>query len=163
VIFGREDRFLNLFADAQRSLPLMAVGRPQARLQPVHVEDVASAFVNSLDNPATFGQIYDLAGPNAYMLREIIAFAGQACGHPRPVIGMPDGLAYLQALAMEFAPFDLLSRDNLDSLSVDNVSAHPFPAELGVRPVSMESVMTDLLARRSPRERYMQLRDRAGR
>ena len=163
VIFGREDRFVNMFADMQAFLPLMALGRPGARLQPVHVEDVASAFVNALDNRATFGKTYDLAGPKAYALRDIIAFAGRASGHPRPVLRLPDGLAYLQAWLMEWAPVKLMSRDNLDSLGVDSVSAAAFPAELGVQPASMEAVMTDLLARHTPRERYMRLRDRAGR
>ena len=64
---------------------------------------------------------------------------------------------------MEFAPFELLSRDNLDSLKVDSTSATPIAAELGVTPVSMEAVVPAYLSGRSPRERYMQLRDRAGR
>ena len=163
VIFGREDRFINMFAEMQAILPLMALGRPAARLQPVHVEDVASAFVNALDNPATYGKTYDLAGPKAYTLRDIIAFAGRASGHARPVIGLPDGLAYLQAWFMELAPIEVISRDNLDSLAVDSVSDASFPAELGVQPASLEAVMTDILAQHSPRERYMRLRDRAGR
>jgi len=163
VIFGREDRFINMFAEMQAILPLMALGRPAARLQPVHVEDVASAFVNALDNPATYGKTYDLAGPKAYTLRDIIAFSGRASGHPRPVIGLPDVLAYLQAWFMELVPIEVISRDNLDSLAVDSVSAAPFPAELGVQPASLEAVMTDILAQHSPRERYMRLRDRAGR
>jgi uncharacterized protein YbjT (DUF2867 family) len=163
VIFGRDDRFLNLFARMQEFLPLMALGRPDSRLQPVYVEDVASAFVNALDNRATFGRTYDLAGPKAYTLRDIIAFAGRASGHPRPVIGLPDSLAYLQAWLMEFAPVELISRDNLDSLAVDSVSTAAFPAELDVQAASMEAVMTDILAQHTPRERYMKLRDHAGR
>lgn len=163
VIFGREDRFINMFADMQAILPVMALGRPAARLQPVHVEDVARAFVNALDNPATFGKTYELAGPRAYSLRDLIAFAGRASGHPRPVIGLPDGLAYLQAWFMELSPIQVMSRDNLDSLAVDSVSDAPFPAELGVQPAALETVMTDILAQHSPRERYMRLRDRAGR
>ena len=163
VIFGRDDRFLNLFARMQGVLPLMALGRPDARLQPVHVEDVASAFVNALDNRATFGKTYDLAGPKVYGLRDIIAFAGRASGHPRPVIGLPDSLAYIQAWLMEFAPVELISRDNLDSLTVDSVSTAAFPVELDVQAVSMEAVMTDILAQHTPRERYMTLRDHAGR
>lgn len=163
VIFGRDDRFINLFALIQRFLPVMAVGGADAHLQPVHVEDVASAFVNAIDTRATFGGVFELAGPKQYSLREIIAFAGQASGHPRPVIGLPAGLARLQAWMMEFAPVALLSRDNIDSLKVDSVCATPFPTVLGVPPVTLESVMADHLAGRTPRQRYMRLRDRAGR
>ena len=163
VVFGQEDKFINLFARIQRYVPFVAVGRPQARMQPVHVEDVAQAMVAAIDNPATFGRTYDLAGPTTYSFREIIEFAGRVVGHPRPVFGLPDFLAYLQAWAMEFAPFELLSRDNLDSLKVDSTSATPIAAELGVTPASMEAVVPAYLSGHSPRERYMQLRDRAGR
>ena len=163
VVFGQGDKFINLFARIARFVPFVAVGRPQARLQPVHVEDVAEAMVAAIDNPASFGRTYDLAGPNKYSLREIIEFAGRVAGHPRPVIGMPDFLAYLQAWAMEYAPIELLSRDNLDSLKIDSTSTQPFAAELGVTPAPMEAVVPAYLSGHSPRERYMQLRDRAGR
>jgi NADH dehydrogenase len=79
------------------------------------------------------------------------------------VIGLPDSLAYIQAWLMEFAPVELISRDNLDSLAVDSVSTAAFPVELDVQAVSMEAVMTDILAQHTPRERYMRLRDHAGR
>ena len=46
VVFGREDRFLNLFAHMARWLPVLAVGRAGTRFQPVWVADVASAIVN---------------------------------------------------------------------------------------------------------------------
>ncbi len=164
VVFGRDDKFINLFARMQGLAPIFPVGHAGARLQPVHVEDLAQAMVNAADNPVTFGRAYDLGGPHVYTLKQIIQYAGKVSGHPRPVIGLPDALAYLQAWLMEFAPFELLSRDNLDSLKVDSVtSSVPFAPELGVIPVSMEAVVPGYLAGHSPRERYMQLRDRAGR
>ena len=163
VVFGRDDRFINLFARMQRLLPLIPLGGASSKLQCVHVEDVAQAFANALDNPATFGRTYDLAGPKAYTLREIVEFAGRVSGHPRPVIPLADGIAWLQAWAMEFLPIKLLSRDNLDSLKIDSVSAHAFAPELGVAPEAMEVIAPSYLAGHSPRDRYMQLRDHAGR
>jgi len=163
VVFGRDDKFINFFAHMQRLAPIVPIGRAGSRLQPVHVEDVAQAMVNAAVNPITFGRAYDLAGPHVYTLKQIIQYAGRVSGHPRPVIGLPDALAYLQAWLMEFAPFELLSRDNLDSLKVDSVASVPFAPELGVIPVSMEAIVPGYLAGHSPRERYMQLRDRAGR
>ena len=163
VVFGRDDKFINLFARMQGLAPVFPVGRAGSLLQPVHVEDVAQAMVNAANNPATFGRTYDLAGPHAYTLKQIIQFAGQVCGHSRPVVSLPDGLAYLQAWLMEFAPFELLSRDKLDSLKIDSVTTSPFAPELDVIPASMEAIVPGYLAGHSPRERYMQLRDRAGR
>lgn len=163
VIFGSDDRFTNLFAMMQRVLCVLSVGGVGARLQPVHVEDVARAMVGAIDNPATFGRTYDLAGPTVLTLKEVIQCVGRISGHPRPVIALPAGLARMQAWFMEFMPFQILSRDNLDSLKVDSVSSNAFAPELGVTPVSMEAVLPGYLSGRSPRERYMQLRDHARR
>ena len=94
-------------------------------------------------------------------------YAGKVSGHVRPVISLPDSLAYLQAFLLELAPVELLSRDNLDSTKVDSTVPGPGLAEtapeLGVHPAAMETIVPGYLAGQSPRERYMQLRDRAGR
>ncbi|MNF19074.1 hypothetical protein D3C80_2235770 [compost metagenome] len=51
---------------------------------------------------------------------------------------------------MEHMPGDpLLSRDNLDSMQLDNVLEHPVAPELDLHPASLESVMTDALAGRN--------------
>lgn len=167
VVFGQNDKFINLFAKMQALAPLVALGRADAKLQPVWVEDLAQAFVNALDEPRTFGKTYAVAGPTVYTLKELVQYAGTVSGHVRPVISLPDSLAYLQAFLLELAPVQLLSRDNLDSTKVDNTVPGPGLAEtapeLGVHPAAMEAIVPGYLAGQSPRARYMQLRDRAGR
>jgi NADH dehydrogenase len=140
VVFGPEDRFLNLFATLQKWLPIMAIGRPQALFQPVYVGDVARAFANALDESATFGRCYELAGPDVYTLRELVRAAGELAGVRRPVIGLPDSLGRLQALTLESLPGRLMSRDNFDSMSIDNVASGPMAPELGVQPTSLAAV-----------------------
>lgn len=166
VIFGPEDRFLNLFAKLARFAPVLPVGGANARFQPVWVEDVATAFANALDNEATYGQTYELAGPQVYTLRELVEYAARAAGHPRMVLAMPDGLAQLQARFMELLPGEpLLSRDNLASLTVDNVaSEQPYrPApELGITATPMEAE-TWYLHGIHPRSRFGAFRTRARR
>ena len=100
VVFGPEDKFLNMFASLQKVLPVMLIGGAEGKLQPVFVGDVARAFVNALENRATFGKALDLAGPTVYTLRELVMLAGSYSGHSRPVIGLPDSLARLQALLL---------------------------------------------------------------
>jgi len=158
VVFGPEDRFLNTFAKLAALAPAIPLAGADVRFQPVWVEDVAHAFVNALDNPATFGKAYELAGPKVYTLRQLVAFAAAAGGHPRRVIGLPDGVARLQARLMELMPGEpLLSRDNLDSMKRDNVaSAQPFaPApELGIAHTPMEPEASLYLAGMHPRTRF---------
>lgn len=141
VVFGPEDQFLNLFATLQKWLPIIPLGRPQASFQPVYVGDVARAFANALDESATFGRCYELAGPDVYTLRQLVRAAGELAGVRRAVIGLPDPLGRLQALTLEFMPGrTLMSRDNFDSMSIDNVASGSMAPELGVQPTSLAAV-----------------------
>jgi uncharacterized protein YbjT (DUF2867 family) len=168
VVFGPEDRFLNLFAHMARWLPVLAIGRPKARFQPVWVGDVASAIVNALDCVDTYGRTYELCGPRIYTLREVVQFAARASGHPRLVLGLPDTAAKFMAWVFEhFWPGGPpMSRDNLDSLKVDSIaSRQPYwPApELGIRPTPMEPEAMLYLAGLHPRTRFSGFRARARR
>ncbi|MDB5807836.1 MAG: NAD-dependent dehydratase [Betaproteobacteria bacterium] len=163
VVFGQEDKFLNLFAQLQELAPVFPLGRANAKLQPVWVEDVAHAAVNALDTRETFSKTYELAGPKVYTLRQLVEYAGQVSGNPRAVIALPDWLAYLQAAFMGLLPNPPITRDNLDSLKRDNLMAGSVAPELGVHPVSMEAEAPLYLAGQNPRARLNRYRDHAGR
>lgn len=156
VVFGPDDHFLNLFAQLQQMAPVVPLACAHARFQPVFVMDVVQAFVNAMVNGTTVGQAYELGGPQVYTLEELVKFAGRASGHPRPIIALPDALARMQAAVLEHMPGGtVLSRDNLDSMRLDNVLGQPMADELGVHPVSLEAVMTDVLAGRN-RDAFLQ-------
>jgi len=161
VIFGPEDSFLNLFARLAGLLPVVVLGSPGARFQPVFVEDVAAAFVISLEDVKSFGKTYDLCGPTVYTLRELVEYAGRTVGHARPVIGLNDTLSYWQAFAMEWLPVKLLTRDNYYSMKVDSICRCEFP--FGIRPRPLEAVAPGWLKPQTPRSRYSRYRNRAGR
>lgn len=163
VIFGLGDSFLNLFAGLVRSLPVLMLAKPKARFQPVFVEDVARAFVQSLTDPRTIGQSYDLCGPRVYTLREIVEYVGRLTGHHRPVIGLGEGLSYMQAAMMELLPVKLMTRDNLDSMKIDSVCGCDFPEVFGFQPAAMEAVVPGYLSENTPRGRYRGFRIHAGR
>ncbi|HEY0955437.1 MAG TPA: complex I NDUFA9 subunit family protein [Roseateles sp.] len=149
LVFGREDRSVNLFARLQRMAPLMPLGGADARLQPVWVQDLASALVEVLLRRDGIGRTYEIAGPRELTLAQLVRLAGRIAGCERPVLALPHALATLQAVFMEFLPGEpLLSRDNLASLTVPNVPGGELPglAELGIRPAALEAVLPGYLA-----------------
>jgi NADH dehydrogenase len=151
VVFGAEDRFLNLFAALQRVLPVMLLAGAEARFQPVWVEDVAEAIVRAIDTPASIGAVYECAGPQVFSLRELVQLAGRWAGHPRPVIGLPGPLGRMQATLLGLWPAPLMSRDNLDSMATPNVAGGELPGltALGIRPAALSQVVPDDLGGRS--------------
>jgi NADH dehydrogenase len=163
VIFGREDTFLNLFAKLLKYFPVLFLASPQARFQPVFVEDVAHVFVLSLDKLDTFGKSYDLCGPKVYTLRELVEYVAQVTGRRRRIIGLSDRLSYLQAWAMEFLPVKLMTRDNYYSMKVDSVCGCDFPDIFTFKPSALEAVVPLYLTSGTPRGRYRGFRYKARR
>jgi len=146
VVFGEGDHFLNMFASLQKMLPVIPLGGADSRFQPVFVGDVATAYIHALENDHTIGHVYELAGPQVYTLRELVELAGEISGHPHPVVALPPALARLQAWFLEHAPGGpIMSRDNLDSMRVDNVAHLPIAPELNITPTPLESVVPSYL------------------
>jgi uncharacterized protein YbjT (DUF2867 family) len=166
VIFGADDRFLNLFARLQALAPLMPLAGASARFQPVWVEDVAAAVVAALDERATIGRTYELAGPDVFTLAELVRLAGRWSGHERPVLPLPDAVGRLQAALMSLAPGEpLMSADNLDSMKLPNVAGglRPGLAELGIVPTALEAVAPLYLGAQVGRMRFGRFRAQARR
>jgi len=163
IIFGRGDGFINLFASLVKLLPVILLAKPNAKFQPIYVEDVAYAFVASLDNVDTYGKAYDLGGPKIYTLRQLVAYVADTLGKRPVIIGLNNMLSYIQAFAMELLPVKLMTRDNVRSMEVDSVCVTSFPAFLGFQPVALETIVPEYLNDDNPRNAYNRFRARAGR
>jgi uncharacterized protein YbjT (DUF2867 family) len=160
VIFGANDQFLNLFARLQRVFPVMPLAGAHARFQPVWVVDVARAVVRSLDLPIRPDAVgypvctLEACGPDVFTLKELVQLSarlgGVRSGRGRPVIALPMWMGRIQALVMEWAPGGpLMSRDNLDSMRVDNVATPGVPGleALGIKPTSVQAIAARFLKR----------------
>ena len=163
VIFGRNDRFLNLFASLVRYLPVIALAKPEAKFQPIWVEDVASCFESALENTDTYDKTYELGGPNIYTMRELVQKVMDILGKQRPIIGLNDRLSMAQAFALELLPIKLMTRDNVKSMELDNVTHQPIAAELNVTPAPIDAVLPEYLTNHTPRGAYDAFRSAAGR
>lgn len=139
VVFGERDNFLNMLARLVALFPVIPLGSPNAQFQPVWVEDVARSIAMCIDMPRAAGQTYVLVGPTVFTLRELLDFTIALSGKARWVVNLPDTAAMWQAAAFEFPPGKWLgkllgvelTRDNVKSMQVPNISAQPFPAIFG--------------------------------
>jgi NADH dehydrogenase len=163
VVFGADDAFLNLFAKLVQLFPVIPLAGAKARFQPVWVEDVARAMALSLADPRTFGQTYELGGPKTYSLEQLVTLVIALKGRSRMILPLPHWAAVLQATVFEHLPGKIMTRDNLCSMSVDNVCAGPFPEVFGFKPTSPEGIIPEYLADATQRGRYKYYRNRAGR
>jgi uncharacterized protein YbjT (DUF2867 family) len=163
VIFGRGDSFINLFANLVKYLPVIFLAKPDAKFQPIWVDDVAQCFVNALENTATYSKSYELGGPNIYTLRQLVQKVMAILGKQRPIIGLNHALSMAQAFALELLPIKLMTRDNIRSMQVDSVCVAPLSAELGVVPTSLDTIAPEYLLNTSPRASYDAFRSAAGR
>lgn len=164
VIFGPGDSFLNRFAGLLADVPLaFPLAKPNARFQPVLVDDVIEALLRCLQGGACSRQTYELGGPQVYTLREIVVLVAKLTSRRRWIIGLPDFAARLQALVMDFVPGRPFSSDNYRSLSIDSVCTEDGFASLGIKPQSMMASARQYLGALEDNARLSHNRAAAGR
>lgn len=154
VIFGAQDKFLNVFAKLQKVLPFMPLACGGARFQPVWVDDVASAVALSLaqedavvTGSAAKPRIFEACGPEVFTLKQLVQLSAQLSGvrggRGRPVMALPLWLGHVQAALMALAPGEpVMSHDNLDSMKIDNVASGKVPGlqSLGITPAALRPI-----------------------
>ena len=153
IVFGAEDQFFNRFASMARFGPVLPIVGAETKFQPVSVDDVAEAAVRGITGIAKPG-IYELAGPDQDTFRGLMYRMLKVIQRRRLVLDVPMFLARLMAASFEMgnkltfgiAPVPM-TRDQVKSLSVDNVPSGEFPGfeKLGIAPVSMVSVLPEYL------------------
>lgn len=133
VLFGEEDQFINLFAGLIQSLPVVPVFGSTAPLQPLWVDDAATAIANALEDPASHGgKIYEIAGPEVITMGALHERIAAAQCRERSLPAVPDALADLFA-ALPGTP---MNSDQWTLLKRGNVASGTLPgiARLGVDP-----------------------------
>ncbi|MDR9436534.1 MAG: complex I NDUFA9 subunit family protein [Thiohalophilus sp.] len=167
VIFGPEDSFINRFASLLKKTPwLFPLACANARFAPVYVRDVADAFSQSLNDPNTYGQRYNLCGPHEYTLQEVVERIIETLDIRRRVIPLGRLGSALQANLLEYAPGKPFSRDNYRSLQMDSICPEGdqvLREVFGIEPAALEAIMPQYLRHETWRTRYQLFRSKARR
>jgi len=170
IIFGAEDQFFNRFAGMSRMGPVLPVIGADTRFQPVYVDDVAAAAVKGVLGEVE-GGLYELGGPDAHSLRELMQVMLGVVRRRRLIVNTPFWVARLIATGFGIGRALTLgvvrgpvTKDQVINLAIDNVvadDARGFDA-LGMRPTAMEAVLPDYLWRFRPSGQYDAIKESAG-
>ncbi|MFT4562004.1 MAG: hypothetical protein ACI9BW_001747 [Gammaproteobacteria bacterium] len=165
VIFGPGDSFYNRFANLLKISPaVFPLACADSKFEPVYVGDVCRAIIGSLNDRSTFGNRYDLGGPEQKTLREIVHYAAELTGRRRIVMPLGGFLSKVQANIFEYFPGKPFSRDNLRSASEDSVCrGENGLITLGIQPTSVNEIVPTYLGGKFERSRYYNFRSDARR
>lgn len=166
IVFGAEDQFFNRFARMAQLGPILPVVGAETRFQPVYVDDVARAALLAVQGKAAPG-IYELGGPDISTFRALMGQMLDVIQRRRMIVNIPFPVARMMAFG-----FDMLNkvtlglvpaqitRDQVRNLAQDNVvseGAKGF-ADLGITPISLESVLPDYLWPYRPSGQYASIK-----
>jgi NADH dehydrogenase len=150
AMFGPGDALFGALADIVRLSPVVPlIGGGRTRVQPVYVEDVAEAIARVLAERGSAGQTYELAGPGAYTLRELVGFVLRLVDKRRLLVPVPFAVAEVQARLFELLPSPPLTTSQVDLLRMDNLASGDLPGlrELGIRAKAIEDIVPTYVGR----------------
>lgn len=163
IVFGPEGDFFNRFAGMARNSPVLPVVGQSTRFQPVYVDDVAQAAVLAVIGKAKAG-IYELGGPEVDTFRGLMGRMLDVIHRRRLIMNMPSWIAgimawgfdLLQSITLGLFTNRMITRDQVKNLANDNIVAEDAKtfADLGIKPLSMASVLPDYLWRFRPSGQY---------
>jgi NADH dehydrogenase len=149
VMFGPDDAFLTTILKLLRRLPIYPMfGRGLTRLQPAYVEDVAEAIGRVMQRVVTPSMIFELGGPRVYSYKEFLRAVAHEAGLAPVPIPIPFAIWYALAWVSEILPNPPLTRNQVELMQVDTVSAPELPgfAELEISPRSVEVMLKEMLS-----------------
>lgn len=119
-------------------------------MSPVHVMDVADAFVAALENNNTIGQVYELGGPEVLTWTEIVQRISAANGRRKWILPMPTALMRVAATFLDWLPFFPVTRDQLTMLEEGNAADPAILTQLtGKKPVRFSTDSLSYLGEKS--------------
>lgn len=154
VVFGPGDGFFNRFASLMRMSALVfpLFGGGQTKFQPVFAGDVAEAVAHAFRDGKTGGRVYELGGPVAYTLKDLLAYIARVTERKRAFLPIPFFMLDLTAALTGWLPFAPVTLDQARLLRVDNVVKAGKDAanvgtleDLGVQPTSIDAVVPSYL------------------
>lgn len=152
IAFGPDDDWTTSMAMTLSLSPgiYLIPGADTTTLQPIWVEDLATALVWALDEPALVGRTYEIGGPEYLTWREILGLVMRETGVRRVLAGSPApvvrALIRVGEMLLRRPPFTPFLVDYLAANRV--ASLETLPRAFGLQPARMEAQLEYLRGRR---------------
>lgn len=139
--YGPEDNALNRFAAIARFSPLVPkLGVRTQRIQPVFVEDVATAVARAFDTGAAWGETLEIGGPQVMSMDEVIRTMCEVMGKKRLIVPVPIPLAKLGTAPLLLLPKPPMSPGGVEFAAQDGlVSSTRMEQLLDVHPIDLRT------------------------
>jgi uncharacterized protein YbjT (DUF2867 family) len=147
VMFGTDGGFITTVLDLMRKLPAYPMfGRGRTRMQPVAVEDVAEAIARILSRPEREPTLYEFGGPDVFTYEEFLRMVAREARLRPVLVPFPFVAWHLLARAAEVLPRPPVTRNQVELMEVDTVTAAAMPGlrELGITPRPAADTVRDL-------------------
>jgi uncharacterized protein YbjT (DUF2867 family)/ligand-binding SRPBCC domain-containing protein len=148
-VFGPGDVSLNRFLGFARALPFVPMTNfGRQRLAPVYVGDVARLAADSLEQDAGAEQVFEIGGPEAMPMTEVLHRAMHVAGLRKPLVPAPASLVKVAAWPMRFLPNPPLSPDAVDFVNQPaTVDIEPLLAAMPRQLTTLEDGLATYLGR----------------
>lgn len=134
VIFGDPHGKMEIATQLYEDMihqPVPAIGfytglRPSTgaiMMSPVHVKDVADAFVRSIDKRSAFDQEFLLGGPQEVSWCDMLKRIASAVGKRKIILPMPISVMRMAATMLDWIPAFPVTRDQLTMLAEGNTAS----------------------------------------
>ncbi|MGQ9920516.1 MAG: complex I NDUFA9 subunit family protein [Desulfobacca sp.] len=139
IIYGPGDGFINLLRRQLETLGVVPIiGDGRYRLQPVPVWQVAQGFALALEKPATINRSYDVGGPEAVSMHELIDTLAQVLGKKVWKVHLPVWPLRLAARLLGGFPWFPVTAEQITMLLAGNTcDPRPFYEDFGLTPISL--------------------------
>lgn len=119
VLFGGPDILVNNIAWVLRRFPVFGMfGDGQYRIQPIHVDDLASLAVEHASR--TEDVVIDAIGPETFSFGDLVETLGRTIGKPRPIVPISPKVGFAIATLIGQVMGDVfLTRDEITGLMRD--------------------------------------------
>lgn len=104
-------------------------------LSPVHVRDVANAFVHALQQPGTQGKTIGLGGPDSLSWREILETIATAVGKKKLMVPVPVLGVQAAASLLDWNAAFPITREQIEMLLEGNTCAPDTFTDMNIEPV----------------------------